>query len=353
MTADLQTYAAELMAANRLGHFGWSLQLRSTLSPQESLAQVNASLEALGETRSLDEITQDLDPAGPSDPFARSFSDRLRILSKEFERDLLNAHSQSHRALSMSTKILFLPVRDAAAFCLNTDERGERLTGHLICVHEGLYFSAQMLAKSLVFENLGGDYQQYRQSGRDAFERAADFYIRPQAMLLNEIFFNGLPPEVQGALMAMQSKVAVMILQFVMDHEFGHIAQGHLAVQHFNRCYITPQAGASVLEVKPAYNAYWAMELAADEFALRSLLRNSSSPTSACANFITVAWFFLWLEHLEARMGINVFKTHPPAKFRLEALEEIVSESVPEWPTMSEALGFLKEQIQTWSTTRD
>jgi hypothetical protein len=347
--SSLHEYATSLKESNRSGHFGWSLQVRSTFTPQESLAQANAALKALGETRSLEEIRLSLDPSGPVDPLSRPFSDRLAILSKEFERDLIEAHSTAHQALVERTKILFLPVRDAAAFCLNTDDHGASLDGHLICVQEGLYFSAQLLGKALVFENLGGEYEEYSQSGEAAFKLAADFYIRPQVSQLNEIFFGGLTPEVQGALSAMQSKVAVMIMQFVMNHEFGHIAQGHLAIQRFNRCYVAPQADSGIVEPLADRRASWALELAADEFALRSLIRSSSSAISACANFIAVAWFFLWLDRLESRMRINVFKTHPPALVRLDALERVVRSRVPEWSDMSEALEQLKARVGSWS----
>jgi hypothetical protein len=342
-----EKYAELLRKQNRDGRFGWSLQLRSTHSKQENLTQLQATLATLGEQRSVQEVINSLDLPGSSDLVSQSFNDRLDLLGLEFQRDIKENHGQNFPTLAELTKVVFLPSRESTAFCLSADDDGQAINGHLICMHEGLYFSAQMLGKALVYSNLSGEYEKYKQSGQQAFNTATAFYLNPLESVLNGMFFRDVPPEVNGALCAMQSKVAIMIMQFVLDHEFGHIANGDLDIQEFNRQYIANAIQTSVSD--QARFISWEMEFSADKFALTSMLERSSSGLSACANFITVCLFFLWLEALERRSGINEFKTHPPAGLRLMRLENLVRELISDWVEVSQILDDLKVEISSWT----
>lgn len=106
-TKSVEAYAEELRARNRDGRFGWSLQLSSTNSAQENLSQLEATLRTLGEQRNVQQVMQELDPTGLSNLGSISLSERLDRLSKEFQRDIQDAHGESFPSLTESTKVIF------------------------------------------------------------------------------------------------------------------------------------------------------------------------------------------------------------------------------------------------------
>lgn len=343
---SINQYAAQLKKETLEGNFGWSLQLNSTNSKEENKVQIEATLKQLGEIRTLAEIAQELDPGGSSTLEEIPYSKKLDILSKEFLRDIVESHSESFPELVKKTSIIFLPNREIAAFCLGSTEANEKLDGNLICFNEGLYFCTQLIGKAMVYSNLGGDYEEFRQSGSDEFKTAIDFFVNPKTKLLNKVFFRDLPPDINGEMSAMQSTVAMKIMQFVLDHEFGHIANGDLTVQHFNRRYVTKKQ--DIIGSDEAKLISWAMEFEADKFALNSLNKTASSEVSACANFLTVSLFFLWLEQVEIQAHQQEFHTHPPAADRLTALVKIMEKRNSEWINYSDMLQQMKAMVLEW-----
>lgn len=295
---SIRTGSADIQREKLKGTLGFFNQM----AQYEALEQQLLASEA---QTSLSESIQDL-------------ADQLKIDLAEYIPPVFDAeYQQSH--------IVFLPLPSVDGFCLNRDQDGNLLDGFVIGLNEGLWVCAQLLAKGFVLENLQGDLAAWHRSGKSCHDNAVAHWLQPASHHAQQIFFDHMPPEPEGMASAAQSAMAVLILQFVTLHEFGHIAHQDLALMDAYRFHI----GANDMVPDGPVADFWQAEYAADAFALEAICRHAKHDISRWANFITIYIFFAWLDSIETAIGQALCPYHPLPAMRAKRLEAWMREHYP------------------------
>lgn len=305
-------YLTVLSKNARQEHDAWWLISERVGDERSRKAKLQATLEFFGQQAKFEQLSA----AQEAYPARANLSPELDGLLEQLVADLADYVSPEQHGVYRQIHFGFLPVSSVDGFCVDRTLQGQKLEGFLVVINEGLWVCSQLLAKAFVLENLCGDLQAYNRSGLGDFEIAIRHYLAPSGKNANAVFFEGTPPEVEGALAAAQSSMAVLLLQFVVLHEVGHVVHGHFDLLGEYRFHL----GESCPCVTSATEKHWAAELAADEYALEAISRHSSATISRWANFITIYVFFFWLAEVERVVGRPLCPLHPPPQQRASRL---------------------------------
>lgn len=332
---------------------GWSLSRVANPDQNYEEEKFMKVLEYLGESYS--NIKNDVDEYRGILSGDDLFSSQLKILSKSLKEDIENFTNGAYNELLVGTDLSFLPTGRFGGFALSHDDFESKLDGYVIGINEGLYFCLQLLAKALVFEYMDGDYLIYKKSGSGLYRNAINLYINPSSNFLNEIFFEGLPPEIDGELSAILSSIAMVMLQFIVLHEFGHIVNNDFSVMGIYKLYLqgegqdeNEQKIDKIRNASKFQEKHWNSEYLADEFAILAMSKKSKSNVSAWANFIAIYTLFHWFNDVQVTSGKIVSELHPPPMARAERLLSHMKNSVPGWEDYSKEIDWIDGKVKEW-----
>lgn len=305
-------YFAVLSKNARNEHDAWWLISERIGTAESRKEKLRATLQFFGQESKLDELSQALNSAPEKTALSPELSGLIDQLASDLEEyvrpEEINVFRQIHFGL--------LPLSSVDGFCLDRTLQGEQFDGFLVILNEGLWVCAQLLAKAFLLENLDGDFAKFRRSGKEDFEVAIRHYLAPAGKNANSVFFEKTPPNVEGQLSAAQSSMTILILQFVVLHEVGHIVNRDFDLIGEYRFH----AGqAAQIPFSPT-EKYWDAELAADVYSLDAICRHSRADINRWANFITIYVFFHWLDCVEKVTERPLCPLHPPPSDRGERL---------------------------------
>lgn len=315
--------------------YGWNLSGGSGELPQEKQLRINDILDTLGVPEDYSEIQEVLDDHWKL----------MGVLGYHVWSDMFECVCQEHHTLLAGAIVGFVPIGHINAFCLNCNDTGELLDGHIIGVNAGLFFCAELLAQAIVVENLMGDLASYRGSGQHAFEDALNLYLDPSIKTLNKrrVSIKNYPSTVRGEISVYVGALQAIILTFVALHELGHIVNRDLEQGRTNFIYSLTDGYSE----KTNGTANWDLEFSADQFAIQSLCYRSPGVESAWNNFASIYMFFLWLNEVEQRME-KKSPDHPPALDRAEHLRTVMRDLLGR--PQSNHTQWVQEKIVEWRT---
>lgn len=326
----------------RREHDAWWLVSERTGTPESRRAKLRATLRYFGQDTKFDALSDALETA----PAKSDLSPELRGLLDQLVSDLADYVRPGDLHLYRRTHFGMLPLSSVDGFCVNRTLTGEQLDGYLVVINEGLWICAQLLAKAFVLENLGGEFEKFKRPGRTEFDAALSHYLWPSVVNVNKVFFENVPPDVEGALSAAQSSMAILIMQFVVLHEVGHVVGQDFDLLGAYRLHLDHASNAP----PTATDQHWIAEYAADVYSLQTICDRSGTDVSRWANFITVYVFFNWLARVEVLTKRPLCPLHPPPSERGERLLQWM---LARYPGVSEADEFLKQTesiLAAWST---
>ena len=244
-----------------------------------------------------------------------------RLESKLYE-DLadycLNAHEQ--QALQQ-VAVAYLPLQNANACALPVPCATAANGAHAIVLELGLIWTAFLLTEGLLLAAEGME-----EAAHDTYQRLLAGYQHYQLAPALEIWRVGSALMSEERISLQAGAVSTVILRFVALHELGHVVLGH--VEHAGMgCTLQGYA----CEVRYAHAAElgqattWAMEEAADDFALAHMLAHTGSAQQMWNNMLFIGLMFRLWDHLWRRSQPEatpwpVDSTHPPPLARLERL---------------------------------
>lgn len=332
----------EVLSKNaRSEHDAWWLVSEKTGTPESRRAKLQATLRYFGQDAKFEALYD----AVETSPAKSDLSPELRGLLDQLVSDLADYVRPGDRDLYQRTHFGMLPQSSVSGFCLNRTLAGEQLDGYLVVINEGLWICAQLLAKAFVLENLGGDFEEFKRSGRSDFDAALAHYLSPSGVNAEKVFFQNVPPEVEGALSAAQSSMAILIMQFVVLHEVGHVVGQDFDLLGAYRLHLDSAADPRLT----ARDQHWAAEYAADVYSLQAICDRSGADVSRWANFITVYVFFYWLARVEAVIGRPLCPLHPPPSERGERLLQWMMARYPGAPKSEEFMIQTRRILAAWS----
>ncbi len=327
----------------------WNLLSIRSGSASTQRDKLKGTLSFFNAMDKFDQLESQLLSAAPESPF----SDGIQNVAVQLKEDLIDYLAPTHHAEYQKTQMVFLPLPAFDGFCIDRDQQGRQLDGYVICLNEGLWVCAQLLAKAFVLENLQGDLSQYKASGKSSHDAALAHFLAPSSHYAKHIFFDTFPAEIEGLAAAAQSSMAVLILQFVSLHELGHIIHKDFALMGAYRFHF----GAFETKSEPSPHAmtdqvtdqYWQAEYAADVFALEMLCQHAQQDINRWANFISIDVFFSWLIAVEQRLGKEICPYHPPPDKRREKLAVWMHENYPPNPQILTHLDDTQRILQSWN----
>lgn len=325
----------------RREHDAWWLISERTGSDDSRKEKLRATLQFFGQEAKLDEFSQALN----SSPESSALSPELSGMFEQLAFDLKEYLRPEELDVFQNIHFGLLPLSSVDGLCLDRTIHGEQLDGFLVILNEGLWVCAQLLAKAFVLENLDGDFAELHRSGQQDFELAIRHYISPSSKNANSVFFENISPSVDGQLSAGQSSMAILILQFVVMHEVGHIVNRDLDLASEYRFHIGKTPAAPSAPTKK----YWDAECAADEYSLDAICRHSRTDISRWANFCTIYVFFHWLASVEKVTEFPLCPLHPPPSDRGERLLRWM---YSHYPPDQQAIHYIKQTqriLQSWS----
>jgi hypothetical protein len=319
---DAFAYARTLQQQAAGSPDAWHLIRIANPSDEDEKAKLKSALDFLGESDRYEFLASGQHPLEARMAGDTRFGTMLDVLAAALLDDVRGFAGPEWESRLSATALVFVPLRDFAGYCTGRDGAGALLGGHVIVLHEGLYFSLKLLAKAFVHESLEGDLVQYRGAPHMPYAAAAECFLRPRAALLDMLSFEGVPPEIEGVLATVQTDIAIVTLQFIVLHEFAHIAAGDLALMDQ---YARQANAAEPLDLgSDRRDAHWQAEYRADETALRWLCGSERSQQGHWTNFIAIYAFFRWLADIETRIGRTFCPLHPPPALRGERLLAIM-----------------------------
>ena len=316
-----QAYLEYLRKLARTSHDAWWLVSERTGTEESRRAKLRATLRFFGQEHQAAALESRLDKELPASDLSPDLRDVVEQTVRDLEDYLLPDELPDFRR----TVFGLLPLSGADAFCTDRTLERVRLDGYLVILNEGIFVCAQLLAKAFLLANLDGDLLQYRRSGTDVHHAAISHLLAPASAHANRIFFDAVPPDIEGALAAAQMNMTILLLQFVLLHEMGHVVHGDHSLMGEYRFHI---AAASEPSPSPT-EKFWAAEHSADEYALDRILRRAGADTSRWANFVAIYVFFHWLDAAERVAKHQLCPLHPPPLARGEALRKLMLERVP------------------------
>lgn len=366
MSISPASYFETLIGNAKLDPQTWRLISERIGDDVSRQAKLRATLEYFG----VPEKFESIDAAHKQTPTRTDLSPGIKGVLDQLRDDLVDYITAADLVQLERTYFGSLPISGVDAFCIDQTFQGRALDGFLVILNEGLYICTQVLAKAFVLENLQGDLAQYRQSGKRSQAIAIRHFLKPHASTAKEVFFNDVPPEIEGALAASQSAMAIVILQFVCLHEFGHIVHRDFNLMdryrfHFGKIERNPHAlehqgdsaersdGILIAPVTDPSHQYWTVEFAADLYALKAICSNSRSNISRWANFISIYIFLKWFEDVEAANGSSLCPFHPPPEHRAQRLLAWMTENVPRDQEIDGYLASTVQILNRWKLPKE
>lgn len=315
-----QEYFEYLSKASRTRHDAWWLVSERTGTPESRRAKLRATLRFFGQEHRAAELEALLD----SDPLTSDLSPDLREVVDQTVRDLEEYLLPAEVELYRRTTFGLLPLSAVDGFCVDRTPWGAKLDGYLVVLNEGLFVCSQLLAKAFLLDNLDGDLLPYKRPGVDAYRTAIEHFLAPSPIHANSVFFDEVPPDIEGALSAAQMRMTILLLQFVLLHEMGHVVHQDHALMDQYQFHVAGATAPSASTEK-----HWSAEYAADAYALDRILRHTGADASRWANFVAIFVFFQWLGTVERVTGRPLCPLHPPPLMRGEALRKVMRSQVP------------------------
>ena len=155
-----------------------------------------------------------------------------------------------------------------------------------------------------------------------------------------------MPAEVDGALSGAQSSIAMIILQFIVLHEFGHIVNDDLELMGLYKIHVAPTRQDN--ESYEPNNTYWKSEYKADEFALLSICQKAKNDISAWANFMGIYMLFRWFADIEKHLGKKLSEFHPPPLKRADKLKALMRSTIPGWENVQSEVKRIDNMTHVW-----
>lgn len=271
----------------------------------------------------------------------------INLLSASLHEDIRDCIDPSLYETLDNTVLGILSTGLVDAFCLNKDTFGCELDGAVICINEGLYFSLNLIAKSLVIESLTGDLAHLKGDGSESFMTAIKLYIDPKSSHIEKMFHRIGNADIEGEISAYQSSVAMLIMQFIALHEFGHVAHSDLEVMGLYKKHMASNEPC-LINHQCDISKYHAAEYRADEFALLALCKRSNKEESKWANFYSIYLFFLWLDCLEKHLGKTLCPYHPSPIDRANNLKKVMIKVVKNDDKYMHHLEWLDKKVKDW-----
>lgn len=314
-------YIEYLSKLSRARHDAWWLVSERTGTDESRRAKLRATLRFFGQEHRAAELELRLD----REPLASELSPDLRDVVEQTVRDLEDYLLPAEKVEFSRTVFGLLPLSAVDAFCIDRTHLKVKLDGYLVVVNEGLFVCAQLLAKAFLLANLDGDLLQYRRSGVDDHQAAITHLLAPSSVHAKRVLFDEVPPDIEGALSAAQMNMTILLLQFVLLHEVGHVVHQDHSLMGEYQFHVAAATEAPAVPTEK----FWAAERTADEFALDRILRRAGSDASRWANFVAIYVFFHWLHAAERVTGRPLCPLHPPPLARGEDLRKLMLNSVP------------------------
>ena len=315
-----QEYLAYLTQVSRNRHDAWWLVSEQTGTPESRRTKLMATLRFFGQEQRATELEALLD----SEQLKSDLSPSLLGVVDQTARDLEEYLLPSEVEVFRRTVFGLLPLSAVDGFCVDRTPWGAKLDGYLVVLNEGLFICAQLLAKAFLLENLDGDLLEFKQPGVETYRRAIEHFLAPSAKHTNSVLFEGVPPDIEGALSAAQMQMTILLLQFVLLHEIGHaVHRDHELMAEYQFHVAGTQATVKQTE------RHWSAEYAADGYALERILGHTTADASRWANFVVIYVFFHWLSVVESVTGKPLCPLHPPPAVRGDALRKVMTDRVP------------------------
>lgn len=239
-----------------------------------------------------------------------------------------------------------LPLRAIDACCIDRTLHHQALDGYLILVNEGLFVCAQLLSKAFLLDNLEGELAPFHRPGAPIQRQAAEQFLSLSAAQANAVFFDGVPPEIEGLLAAAQMRMTILLMQFVLLHEVGHILHRDFALMGAYRFHIAQDP--NITPTPTTTDRWWAAEEAADTFALAAICRQATSDLGRWANAIAVCVLFDWFRTVEDILGRPLCPLHPPPARRGERLLQWMRDQYPPDEIIEVHLRKSLQILETW-----
>ena len=329
---------------------GWMVTVESVFEEEYDDIQFKNTLASIN----YKDILQDFE-SGKLDHFIKENSEEKRLdlliskLAYSLMEDIKDCTQNKYSDKWNNTYLSFIPYNDCTAFCSNVDDFLEPLDGYIICINQGLYYCLNLISKAFVVETVSVDLKQYKNNAPELYNDAIGLFLEPKKDAIKNIFFEPekLPPQNYGHLSAFQSSMAMMIMQFIGLHEFGHIVNGDLTEVTHYKSHLTTITGNEVIEGDHDYKKTWAREYSADEFAIKALSSRAASNEAAWANFLSIYYFFKWLDDVETKNKKPISKFHPPPMDRANNLLRIMKQTC----NMPQDAQRVINNISMWSDT--
>ena len=306
----------------------WKLKTSTNPNPDYDKRRITRALDILGESHLAKEIIEGKHDFANQYRHVTDYDRLINGICDSLKQDIADCTNNHYSDVLEQIQIGIMPTGQAQAYCLNQNRDGKIIDGHVICINQGLYFCLQLIAKALVVKSANLDKSKQGYDCANLFHTAIKLLLQPDSENIEQIFFHDLTAEVDGELSAYQGKVATMILQFVVMHEYAHIVHKDLTLIHAygNEFYaLTNETNDELKWKKELINS----EYRADAWAL-SMLNNrarshgKNSGKVAWANFSAIALFFFWLEQVELHHGKTLQRLHPKPMERYDALLSIM-----------------------------
>lgn len=334
-------YLAYLEGMAKSNRNAWELQSRRTGTDASRRAKLDATLRFFNQEHQLDALDERL----RNEPRSSGLSPALREVVEQIAVDLEDYIRPEHVAAFRRTTVGLLPLSGVDAFCVNRTMFKEPLDGYLVIMNEGLFLCLQLLSKAFLLENLGGDLAQFHSSGAPLHQAAVQHFLSPTSTAAGLVMFDTVPPELEGALAAAQMNMVVVLAQFVLLHEHGHIANDDFELMGEYQFHL-----ASAPESRPEKTeAHWAAEFAADEYALAAICANVGNDASRWANFVAVLVFFNMLQAAEDLQGEPLCPLHPPPQARAERLMSLMGKNFPPDEQMRNQIQAAQHILAGWT----
>jgi hypothetical protein len=317
-----EAYLEYLMKTARTKLDAWWLRSERTGTEETRRTKLLATLRFHNQEHRLEEF----EPHLRKEPLTSELSTDLKGVVKQVVLDLRDYLLPKDIARYERTTVGLLPLSGVDAFCIDRTLWEGKLDGYLVILNEGLFLCAQLLSKAFLFENLDGDLIAYKTSGVPTRSIAIEHFLAPSSRHANQVMFEGVPADIEGSLSAAQMTMTLILLQFVLLHEFGHVFNGDFELMEKYRFHIA-SAEESTSPVRS--DQHWGAEYAADRYALSTICRNVRTDMSRWANFMCIYIFFDWLRSIEEKTGGPLCPLHPPPANRGKRLMRLMRQQVP------------------------
>lgn len=245
----------------------------------------------------------------------------LETMSDSIKEDLNIYTNNKYKDILDNSGVSILESGDIHAGCIHKNDYEEVLNGYAIFINLGTYYSLQLLAKTIIIENLINEFKSFRRRATEFIDIATEIYIYQDSRTTRKIFFHEYPDNLASEASAAQSAVAIKVMQFIALHELGHIVNGDLEIMGFHKRFMN-HCNDSSEEILENINIsdYHKSEFNADMFAFEALFDNDSEDLAKWSSFYPVFYFLVWLDAIERKFGEALSNQHPNALLRAKKM---------------------------------